>query len=140
MAKIDFKNIQTMIGAEAVVNGPIKLHGGIIVYGKVYGDIHTDGPVRITISGQVIGDVQASDAHIGGSIQGNVTVSNRIVLGRKSELKGDLIYRSLVIEDGAQFEGSCSVIGVKKDASGSLVVSKAKPRFMISSPSSEPNA
>ena len=140
MAKIDFKNVQTMIGAEAVVNGPIKLRGGIIIYGKVYGDIHTDGPVRITISGEVIGDVQASDAHIGGSIQGNVTVSNRIVLGRKSELKGDLIYRSLVIEDGAQFEGSCSVIGVKKDASGSLVVSKAKPRFMISSPSSEPNA
>ena len=140
MAKIDFKNVQTMIGVEAVVNGPIKLRGGIIIYGKVYGDIHTDGPVRITISGEVIGDVQDSDAHIGGSIHGNVTVSNRIVLGRKSELKGDLIYRSLVIEDGAQFEGSCSVIGVKKDASGSLVVSKAKPRFMISSPSSEPNA
>jgi len=139
MAKIDFKNVQTMIGAEAVVNGPIKLRGGIIIYGKVYGDIHTDGPVRITISGEVIGDVQASDAHIGGSIHGNVTVSNRIVLGRKSELKGDLIYCSLVIEDGAQFEGSCSVIGVKKDASGSLV-SKAKPRFTMASPSSEPNA
>ena len=42
-------------------------------------------------------------------------------------------------EDGAQFEGSCSVIGVKKDASGSLV-SKAKPRFTMASPSSEPNA
>ena len=139
MAKIDFKNVQTMIGAEAVVNGPIKLRGGIIIYGKVYGDIHTDGPVRITISGEVIGDVQASDAHIGGSIKGNVTVSNRIVLGRKSELKGDLIYRNLIIEDGAQFEGSCSVIGVKKDASGSLV-SKAKPRFTMASPSSEPNA
>ena len=139
MAKIDFKNVQTMIGAEAVVNGPIKLRGGIIIYGKVYGDIHTDGPVRITISGEVIGDVQASDAHIGGSIQGNVTVSNRIVLGRKSELIGDLIYRNLVIEDGAQFEGSCSVIGVKKDASDSLV-SKAKLRFTMASPSSEPNA
>ena len=25
MAKIDFKNVQTMIGAEAVVNGPIPL-------------------------------------------------------------------------------------------------------------------
>ena len=139
MAKIDFKKVQTMIGAEAVVNGPIKLRGGIIVYGKVYGDIHTDGPVRITISGEVIGDVQASDAHIGGSIKGNVTVSNRIVLGRKSELKGDLIYRNLIIEDGAQFEGSCSVIGVKKDASGSLVT-KAKPRFTMASPSSELNA
>ena len=139
MAKIDFKNVQTMIGAEAVVNGPIKLRGGIIVYGKVYGDIHTDGPVRITISGVVIGDVQASDAHIGGSIKGNVTVSNRIVLGRKSELKGDLIYRNLIIEDGAQFEGSCSVIGVKKDTSDSLV-SEANLRFTMASPSSEPNA
>ena len=139
MAKIDFKNVQTMIGAEAVVNGPIKLRGGIMVYGKVYGDIHTDGPVRITISGEVIGDVQASDAHIGGSIKGNVTVSNRIVLGRKSELKGDLIYRNLIIEDGAQFEGSCSVIGVKKDTSDSLV-SEANLRFTMASPSSEPNA
>jgi len=139
MAKIDFKNVQTMIGAEAVVNGPIKLRGGIIVYGKVYGDIHTEGPVRITISGEVIGDIQASDAHIGGSIQGNVTASNRIVLGRKSELKGDLIYHSLVIEDGAQFEGSCTVIGNKQDASDSLV-SEARLRFTMASPSSEPNA
>ena len=139
MAKIDFNNVQTMIGAKAVVNGPIKLRGGIIVYGKVYGDIHTDGPVRITLSGEIIGDVQASDAHIGGRIQGNVTVSNRIVLGRKSELKGDLIYHSLVIEDGAQFEGSCSVIGGKKDASDSIV-SEAKLRFTMGSPSSEPNA
>jgi cytoskeletal protein CcmA (bactofilin family) len=115
------------------------LCGGIIVYGKVYGDIHTDGPVRITLSGEIIGDVQASDAHIGGRIQGNVTVSNRIVLGRKSELKGDLIYHSLVIEDGAQFEGSCSVIGGKKETSDSLV-SEAKLRFTMGSPSSEPNA
>ena len=139
MAKIDFNNVQTMIGAEAVVNGPIKLRGGIIVYGKVYGDIHTEGPVRITISGEVIGDIQASDAHIGGRIQGNVTVSNRIVLGRKAELKGDLIYHSLVIEDGAQFEGSCTVIGDKQDASDSLV-SEARLRFTMASPSSEPNA
>ena len=139
MAKIDFKNVQTMIGVEAVVNGPIKLRGGIIVYGKVYGDIHTEGPVRITISGEVIGDIQASDAHIGGRIQGNVTVSNRIVLGRKSELKGDLIYHSLVIEDGAQFEGSCTVIGDKQDASDSLV-SEARLRFTMAPPSSEPNA
>ena len=139
MAKIDFKNVQTMIGAKAVVNGPIKLRGGIIVYGKVYGDIYTDGPVRITISGEVIGDIQASDAHIGGSIQGNVTVSNRIVLGRQSDLKGDLIYSSLVIEDGAQFEGSCTVIGNKKSTSDSLV-SEARLRFTMASPSSEPNA
>ena len=54
MAKIDFKNVQTMIGNGAVVNGPISLNGGIIIYGKVYGDIQTDGPLRITISGKAV--------------------------------------------------------------------------------------
>ena len=140
MAKIDFKNVQTMIGAGAVVNGPITLKGGIIIYGKVYGDIQTDGPLRITISGQVFGNVQAIDAHIGGSIKGDITVTNKIILGSKSEITGDLIYRSLIIEEGAQFEGSCSVIGNKKNVEDSSVTKDLKPRFTIASSPSDSNA
>ena len=140
MAKIDFKNVQTMIGDGAVVNGPITLKGGIIIYGKVYGDIQTDGPLRITISGQVFGNVQAIDAHIGGSIKGDITVTNKIVLGSKSEITGDLIYRSLIIEDGAQFEGSCSVIGNKENVGDSSVKEDLKPRFTIASSPADPNA
>ena len=140
MAKIDFKNVQTMIGAGAVVNGPITLKGGIIIYGKVYGDIQTDGPLRITISGQVFGNVQAIDAHIGGSIKGDITVTNKIVLGSKSEITGDLIYRSLIIEDGAQFEGSCSVICNKENVWDSSLKEYLKPRFTIASSPTDPNA
>lgn len=140
MAKINFNNVQTMIGAGAVVNGPITLKGGIIIYGKVYGDIQTDGPLRITVSGQVFGNVQAIDAHIGGSIKGDITVTNKIVLGSKSEITGDLIYRSLIIEDGAQFEGSCSVIGNKENVGDSSVKEDSKSRFTIASSPSDPNA
>ena len=138
MAKIDFKNIQTMIGNGAVVNGPISLKGGIIIYGTVYGDIQTDGPLRITISGKVFGNVQASDAHIGGSLKGDISVANKIVLGRKSEIIGDLLYSSLIIEDGAQFQGSCSVIGNKENTIDSSL-KEPKPRFTMASPA-DPNA
>ena len=138
MAKIDFKNVQTMIGNGAVVNGPISLKGGIIIYGTVYGDIQTDGPLRITISGKVFGNVQASDAHIGGSLKGDISVSNKIVLGRKSEIIGDLLYSSLIIEDGAQFQGSCSVIGNKENTIDSSL-KEPKPRFTMASPA-YPNA
>ena len=140
MAKIDFKNVQTMIGNGAVVNGPISLNGGIIIYGKVYGDIQTDGPLRITISGKVFGNIQASDAHIGGSIKGDISVSNKIVLGSKSEISGDLTYRSLIIEDGAQFQGSCSVIGNKDDAADTPINDELNPRFTMASSSSDSNA
>jgi len=138
MAKIDFKNVQTMIGNGAVVNGPISLKGGIIIYGTVYGDIQTDGPLRITISGKVFGNVQASDAHIGGSLKGDISVSNKIVLGRKSEIIGDLLYSSLIIEDGAQFQGSCSVIGNKENTIDSSL-KEPKARFTMASPA-DPNA
>ena len=138
MAKIDFKNVQTMIGNGAVVNGTISLKGGIIIYGTVYGDIQTDGPLRITISGKVFGNVQASDAHIGGSLKGDISVSNKIVLGRKSEIIGDLLYSSLIIEDGAQFQGSCSVIGNKENTIDSSL-KEPKPRFTMASPA-DPNA
>tara|TARA_Y100000588_G_scaffold103317_1_gene112562 strand:+ start:2766 stop:3182 length:417 start_codon:yes stop_codon:yes gene_type:complete len=138
MAKIDFKNVQTMIGNGAVVNGPISLKGGIIIYGTVYGDIQTDGPLRITISGKVFGNVQASDAHIAGSLKGDISVVNKIVLGRKSEIIGDLLYSSLIIEDGAQFQGSCSVIGNKENTIDSSL-KEPKPRFTMASPA-DPNA
>ena len=138
MAKIDFKYVQTMIGNGAVVNGPISLKGGIIIYGTVYGDIQTDGPLRITISGKVFGNVQASDAHIGGSLKGDISVANKIVLGRKSEIIGDLLYSSLIIEDGAQFQGSCSVIGNKENTIDSSL-KEPKPRFTMASPA-DPNA
>ena len=138
MAKIDFKNVQTMIGNGAVVNGSISLKGGIIIYGTVYGDIQTDGTLRITISGNVFGNVQASDAHIGGSLKGDISVANKIVLGRKSEIIGDLLYSSLIIEDGAQFQGSCSVIGNKENTIDSSL-KEPKPRFTMASPA-DPNA
>ena len=138
MAKIDFKNVQTKIGNGAGVNRPISLKGGIIIYGTVYGDIQTDGPLRITISGKVFGNVQASDAHIGGSLKGDISVANKIVLGRKSEIIGDLLYSSLIIEDGAQFQGSCSVIGNKENTIDSSL-KEPKPRFTMASPA-DPNA
>ncbi|HIA85042.1 MAG TPA: polymer-forming cytoskeletal protein, partial [Candidatus Marinimicrobia bacterium] len=42
---------------------------------------------------------------------GNVRVENRAVLGSESQLKGDLVYRMLVIEEGAQFQGHCVLAG-----------------------------
>ena len=61
-------------------------------------------------------------------------------MGSKSEITGDLIYRSLIIEDGAQFEGSCSVIGNKENVEDSSVKKDLKPRFTIASSPSDSNA
>lgn len=107
MAKNEYKDVHTMIGADAVIQGNINCQGGVAIYGKVFGDVTSEGPVRVARGGEVHGNVQAAESQIGGTVDGNVRVESRAVLGAESQLKGDLIYRTLVIEEGAQFQGHC---------------------------------
>jgi cytoskeletal protein CcmA (bactofilin family) len=109
MSKIDFQNVHTMIGADANMEGSIRLEGGLIVYGKIKGDVLTKGPVRIARSAEVIGNITASDIQVGGIINGNVTINDRIVLGNQSTVNGDMVYRRVYIEECAKFSGRCDL-------------------------------
>ncbi len=111
MSKIDFQNVHTMVGADATLEGNINLDGGLIVYGKIQGDVSTKGPVRIAKTAEVVGNIIASDIQIGGVINGNITVNDRIVLSNQSTVNGDMIYRRLYIEEGAKFSGRCDLTG-----------------------------
>ena len=110
MSKIDFQNVHTMIGADAFLQGDIKLDGGLIVYGKINGDVTTKGPVRIAKTAEITGNIIASDIQVGGNVSGNITVEDRIVLGKQSTVSGDMVYRRLFIEEGAKFSGRCELM------------------------------
>ena len=117
MGKNDYKDVHTMIGTDAVIQGNVTCQGGVAVYGKVFGDVVSEGPVRIARGGEVHGNVQANDSQIGGMVDGNVRVENRAVLGAECNLKGDIVYRALVIEEGAQFQGHCVMVENEKPSS-----------------------
>ena len=104
MSKINFQNVHTMIGADARIDGPVRLLEGIIIYGQIHGDVITDGPVRVAQNALVQGNISGSHIRVGGTVEGQV------ILGKKCILKGDIIYRKLLIEDGAQFEGKCDIV------------------------------
>ena len=111
MSKIDFQNVHTMVGADATIEGSINLDGGLIVYGKIIGDVKTKGPIRIAKTAEIVGNIIASDIQIGGIVKGNISVNDRIVLSRESTVNGDMVYRRLYIEEGAKFSGRCDLSG-----------------------------
>ena len=116
MSKINFQNVHTMIGADACIEGPIHLKEGIIIYGKVNGDIDTKGPVRVAQEAIVEGNINGSDIRVGGTVTGSIQSNGQVVLGKNCTLNGDIIYRKLLIEDGAQFEGKCDIIEPARDS------------------------
>ena len=99
-----------MIGPDANINGPVSLEQGIIIYGKIHGDINTNGSIRLAKEGIVNGNIKCSDMIIGGKIIGHVESKGSVILKKTSELKGDIIYKKLHIEDGAKFEGQCDLV------------------------------
>ena len=109
MSSSKFKNVHTMIGPDAKVNGPIMLEQGIIIYGQVYGDVSTRGSIRIARDGVVNGNVKCSNIVLGGTIIGDIQSEGSVTLKSTSQLKGDISYRKLHIEDGARFEGQCDL-------------------------------
>ena len=99
-----------MVGPDAEIRGDINLIEGLIIYGKVYGSISSEGDIRIGKTGKVYGDIKAQNIHIGGEVFGNVTIEDRAELGKYSTLDGDLIYKQLHIEEGAKFQGQCTIL------------------------------
>ena len=64
----------------------------------------------IAKDGIVEGNVRGSNVILGGTIIGHVKSEGSVTLKKTSKLKGDISYRKLHIEDGAQFEGQCELV------------------------------
>ena len=116
MSKINFQNVHTMIGADASIIGPIKLNEGIIIYGKVIGNIDTNGPVRVAQNAIVEGNIRGQDVRVGGTVKGDIKSNGQVYLGKNCKLKGDVFYRKLLIEDGARFEGKCDIVNEENNS------------------------
>ena len=100
--------MSSILGPELEIKGDVKVAGSLLIYGKVFGNIESNGAVR-TAKGSVIkGNIKAKDAAISGEIEGDLLVKSKVTLGDTSLLTGKLKATILIIEEGAQFEGVCN--------------------------------
>ncbi len=98
--------LSSIIGADAVLEGTLKLDGSIRVDGTFNGVLICAGTVTIGKHGSVIGDVEADELILGGRVSGTVVARRRVVLEGSSSLEGDLATGSLLVSEGAVFNGN----------------------------------
>lgn len=99
----------TIISLGVRIEGKVKSNGNIRVDGVIQGDIFSQGTVTIGESAEVNGRVNADVIAIGGDVTGTVKAKTRIVLDTKGNLKGDIFTKSLVVKEGALFDGKCKM-------------------------------
>ena len=100
----------SILGPELEIHGDVKVSGSLLIYGKVFGNIQSNGAVRTANGSVVNGNISAKEAAIGGKVDGDLDIEKKVTLGDTSFLTGNLKAAILTIEEGAKFDGVCSML------------------------------
>jgi cytoskeletal protein CcmA (bactofilin family) len=117
--------VNTIIGKGATFDGLLEISGGLRVDGAVKGKIVSADVVLIGPTGQVDADIEAKETIIGGTVKGNVKAPDKIELQAKSQVEGDITTYSLIVEQGATFQGNCQMR--KEQAQKAMAASTQMP-------------
>lgn len=101
--------LNTIIGKGSTVEGTLKVASTLRVDGRVKGNVTTSDSLVIGKAGDINGDVVVRNAIIGGKLKGKLTASGKVILESNSVFNGELKTTKLVIQEGAVFEGNCSM-------------------------------
>jgi cytoskeletal protein CcmA (bactofilin family) len=93
----------SFIGAEVVVSGDIATEAQLHVDGRIDGNVRCQLLIQ-GAAGAVSGNIQAEEARIAGTAEGQVNVRTLFVEAT-AKILGDIVYETISIEAGAQLEG-----------------------------------
>ena len=102
-------SIQTLVGADTRVHGDIEFSGGFLVDGYVKGNIKAVKDDRSSLSiserGCVEGAVMVPHVFLNGTVKGDVRATERIELGPKARVIGNVQYKLIEMAIGAEVNG-----------------------------------
>ena len=82
--------------------------GDLTIEGLIEGEIKVENVLTVGPNAHVAAQIFARVATIGGSVRGNVTAAEKVILLETATLDGDIVTPRIAIADGAAFNGSVS--------------------------------
>ena len=96
---------------DAELTGEITFKDMVRVNGHVAGTVYSQtGTLIVDTCARIDARVDVGIAIVSGTVKGDIIARERVELGPTSKIYGNIWTRSLVIKDGAIFEGVCRMI------------------------------
>jgi cytoskeletal protein CcmA (bactofilin family) len=132
--KDDGKDLN-LIGHGTTIEGKVRSQGSVRVDGRIVGEISAYEGVSIGGSGEVDGNVTAKNITVGGKVRGNLNAQEKLVFLSQAVVQGDIRASRLVVDEGAMFDGKCSMAPAAKPADGGAV--RIEPKSVPLNPPSK---
>lgn len=91
------------------IRGELVSESDIRIDGKITGNVTTKSKLVLGAQGVIEGNVICQNAYIEGKISGNIETAELLILAKTAVINGDLNLKKLVVEEGAKFNGKCSM-------------------------------
>jgi cytoskeletal protein CcmA (bactofilin family) len=101
--------IDTLIGARTRINGDVEFTGGLHLDGYINGNVRcepaADAFLSVSEQGCVDGSVIAPNVILNGIVKGDIDARDRVELGAKARVLGNVHYTIIETAVGAQING-----------------------------------
>jgi cytoskeletal protein CcmA (bactofilin family) len=98
--------IDTLIGRTAQVLGDLEFTGGLHLDGRIRGNLRASaGSLSVSEQGIVEGSVDVPQVLLDGAVTGDIRATERLVLGARSRVEGDVHYGAIEMAPGARING-----------------------------------
>ena len=102
-------NVGTLIGPKTRINGDVEFTGGLHLDGYINGNVKGDSNqgtfMSVSEHGCVEGSVFAPNVILNGIVKGDIDAANRVELGAKARVLGNVHYTIIETAVGAQING-----------------------------------
>jgi cytoskeletal protein CcmA (bactofilin family) len=95
----------TIVGQGAKLEGTVVSAGSLRIDGQIKGQVNADGDVMLSPQSAVEADIRAQNVSVAGRFKGSIVVKGRAEIARGGRVDGNITSKTLVIEEGAIFQG-----------------------------------
>ena len=93
----------------SLIRGELHFDDEFRVEGQIHGHVISNGRLIVGDKGEIDGEVQAREVIISGTVKGQVQTTEKVEITATGRVFANLFTPSLIIEEGAYFEGSCAM-------------------------------
>jgi len=102
-------SIDTLIGAKTRINGDVEFSGGLHLDGYINGNVSgqpgTGASLSVSEQGGIEGSVIVPNIVLNGIVKGDIDAAERVELGEKARVLGNVRYSVIETAVGAQING-----------------------------------
>lgn len=101
--------LTTVIAKGTTIEGKFMCTENVRLDGTIQGEVKVDKRFVMGETSYVQGNIHARDAAIRGKIKGDVFVKEALHLLNTAVIEGNISARTMIVEEGARYNGSCKI-------------------------------